>query len=80
LKGVLFIWKAIIKSFLVIGEGLAWKIGNGHWVRLGADPWMGSEGQHLISNQLTFLLRIKGFDTLDKLVDLDATNIWSQGW
>jgi hypothetical protein len=25
-------------------------------------------------------LRIKGFDTLDKLVDLDATTFWTQGW
>ena len=38
LKGVLVIWKAIVNSFSVIGEGLAWKIGNGKWVRLGADP------------------------------------------
>jgi hypothetical protein len=80
LKGVLVIWKAIIKSFSVIGEGLVWKIGNGHRVRLGADPWMGSEGNHLLSDHLTLLLRIKGFDTLNKLVDPDTTNFWTQGW
>jgi hypothetical protein len=80
LKGVSVIWKAIINSFPVIGEGLAWKIGNGHRVRLGADPWAGSEGQHLLPEQLILHLRIKGYDTLDKLVDPDQTTIWSQGW
>jgi hypothetical protein len=59
---------------------LAWKIGNGHRARLGADLWMGSEGKHLILDQITLLLRIKGFDTLDKLADPDATNFWTQGW
>jgi hypothetical protein len=80
LKGVSVIWKAIVKSFPVIGEGLAWKIGNGHRVRLGADPWAGCEGQHLLPDQLIFLLRTRGFDTLNKLADPDQTTIWSQGW
>jgi hypothetical protein len=54
LKGVSVIWKAIIKSFLVIREGLAWKIGNGHRVMLGAYLWMGSEGKHLFQIILLF--------------------------
>jgi hypothetical protein len=37
------IWKAIIKSFHVIGDGLAWKIGRGdkltHWIRSLARKW-----------------------------------------
>jgi len=78
-KGFLVIWKDIINS-LIIREGLAWKIGNGHRVRLGADPWTGSEGQHILSIQLTLLLRIKGYESLDKLVDTDHSTIWSQGW
>jgi hypothetical protein len=47
---------------------------------LGADPWAGSEGQHLLPEQLILILRIKGYDTLDKLSDPNLSTIWSQGW
>ena len=32
-------WKAVIKSFDVIGGGLAWSVGNGRNIRIGEDPW-----------------------------------------
>jgi hypothetical protein len=36
------IWKAVVKSFHVVGDGLAWKVGKGNQVRIGMDPWPGS--------------------------------------
>jgi hypothetical protein len=33
------IWKALINSFQVVGEGLVRKVGNGQRVRIGANPW-----------------------------------------
>ena len=40
-RGGSVIWKAMNKSFVVIGENLVWKIGNGRRVLVGEDPWMG---------------------------------------
>ena len=33
------IWKAVIKSFQVVGDGLAWEIGNDAKNQVGYDPW-----------------------------------------
>ena len=35
------IWKAIVKSFHLIENNLAWDIGNGKNVLIGRDPWVG---------------------------------------
>ena len=66
-------------DFLVIGGGLAWKVGNGLRVRLGANPWMGSKGKHLLSDHLLFTLKPKGLGSLNSLADQSST-IWAQGW
>ena len=36
------IWKAIVKSFSLIENNLAWDVGNGESVLIGRDPWLGS--------------------------------------
>jgi hypothetical protein len=66
--------------FTVIGYGLACKVGNGLWVRLGVDPWMGSKGKHLISEPLLSTLKQKGLNNLNSLVDRSLTTLWAQGW
>jgi len=40
-KNVLAICKATAKSFKVIEQGLAWKIGKGRRLKIGKDPWVG---------------------------------------
>jgi hypothetical protein len=37
-------WKALVKSFEVINQGLAWKVGRGNSLKLGSDPWVGASG------------------------------------
>jgi hypothetical protein len=80
LKGASTIWKAVIKSFPVIEGGLAWKVGNGLRVRLGVDPWTGSEGKHLLSDHLLATLKQKGLNSLNSLADQPSTTLWAQGW
>ena len=36
------IWKAIVNSFSLIENSLAWDVGNGENFLIGKDPWMGS--------------------------------------
>jgi len=37
-------WKALVKHFSIISQGLAWKVGKGNSLRIGRDPWPGSNG------------------------------------
>jgi hypothetical protein len=74
------IWKAIIKSFHVIGDGLAWKIRKGEKLRLGSDPWPGSGTAHTLSQELQDHLHAQGLYKLSQIVDPSTTDIWHQGW
>jgi hypothetical protein len=74
------IWKALIKYFQVVGEGLAYKVGNGQRVRIGADPWPGSERGHVLPQQLINILHNRGIFHLDQIVDRDKTTLWNQAW
>jgi hypothetical protein len=65
--GVSVIWKAVTKSFSIIGEGLAWMIGNDHRVRLGVDPWPGCDRQHLLPDHIIDTLRMRGVSTLNQI-------------
>ena len=42
------IWKAIVNSFSLIENSLAWDVGTRENFLIGRDPWMGSLQQHLI--------------------------------
>jgi hypothetical protein len=66
------IWKAILNAFPIIESGLAWKLGNKHWFRVGKDPWPGSEGKHILSEQLIQHLHTLGYAHLNNLVTLVA--------
>ena len=36
----------MVLAFPLIGNWIAWKIGNGRSVRLGEDPWVGAREDH----------------------------------
>jgi hypothetical protein len=74
------IWKALVSSFDVIGDGLAWKVGKGNKVRLGRDPWSGNEGSHFLPKTLITRLQEQGFFYLCQVGDPNHTSIWSQEW
>jgi hypothetical protein len=79
-KGASVIWKEILNAFPLIENGLAWKLGNGHRFRIGKDPWPGSEGKHILSEQLIQHLHTLGYAHLNNLADPSRSTLWSQGW
>jgi hypothetical protein len=74
------IWKAILNAFPLIENGLAWKIGNGNRLRIGSDPWPGSDGNHLLTEQLIQSLHSRDILFLSSLADPSRSTLWSQGW
>lgn len=79
-KGASIFWEAIIKTFHLIEENLAWHVGNGTSVRVGLDPWPGSDIQHLLPPNIRAHLEAQGYLHLDQIVDPAQTTIWRQGW
>jgi hypothetical protein len=71
------IWKAILNTFPLIENGLAWKLGNGNRFRLGKDPWPESEGNHLLTEQLIQCLHSLGIIYLSSLADSNHSTLWS---
>lgn len=49
-------------------------------MRIGADPWPGSQLQHLLPPQLIQHLNENGFFHLNQIADPVSTNLWHQGW
>jgi hypothetical protein len=43
-------WKVLILAFPLIGNWLAWKMGIKINVKVGIDPWIGSDGMYKLSN------------------------------
>jgi hypothetical protein len=80
LKGASVIWKAIVKDFPIIESSLAWNIGNGNRLRIGLDPWSGSDGSHSLTEQLVQSLHSKDFYYLSSLADPNRSTLWAQGW
>jgi hypothetical protein len=63
------IWKALVSSFDVIGDSLAWRIGKGNQVWIGRDPWPGCRGAHILSENLIQSLHDKGYLFLSQVGD-----------
>lgn len=72
------IWKALLKSFPVIGERLAWKVGRGNKVRVGTGPWPGSGNNHILPEELVRHLNTNGIFYIYQIADPSRTTIWSQ--
>jgi hypothetical protein len=68
------IWKAMISSFPVVGDSLAWKVGKGNHLRIGTDPWPGSGNSHILSEDLIEQLHKQGIFYLSHLANPPTTN------
>jgi ribonuclease HI len=74
------IWKAMISSFSVVGDSLAWRVGKGNHLHIGVDPWPGCGNSHILLEDLIDQLHRQGIFYLSQLVDPLTTNLWNQGW
>jgi hypothetical protein len=73
-------WKALVLSFLLFGNWLAWRIGDGEKVRTGKDPWIGCDSEHKLPYPLIHSLHLQGLFTLADATDPGNSSIWNQGW
>ena len=74
------IWKAIVKSFHLNEDNIAWDVGNGESVLIGKDPWLGSTNQHLLPDDIIEELGHRGITTLNHLADPRPAEPWVQSW
>ena len=74
------IWKAIVNSFDLIKNNLAWDVGNGESVLIGRDPWMGNFQQHLLPPDVIELLGLQGLVTINPLAVPRLNEPWNQLW
>ena len=51
-------------SFPLVGNWVAWQLGNGRSMRIGQDPWVGSGKNFKISEHLITRLKEKGISYL----------------
>jgi hypothetical protein len=66
-------------SFPVIGQCLAWKVGNGAYVRIGNDV-IGCGERLVFLDDMIFHLQYRGYTTINQVGDPFETSLWSQGW
>lgn len=57
-------WKALLKSFKLITNGLVWTVGDGKSLWVVLDPWLRSGIGHLLPADLFVFLANAGFRTL----------------
>jgi hypothetical protein len=57
-------WKAMVDAFPLLGKWAAWRIGNGRSIRVGEDPWEGSDNKLLTTNGLLRRLHVQGIHSL----------------
>jgi hypothetical protein len=74
------IWKYLLKYFSVVGQGLAWRVGRGTKVRIGQDPWPGSDMAHLLPHPLIDILHEGVFFTWLRSQNRNRTTMWGQEW
>jgi hypothetical protein len=74
------IWKDVINCFAVVGNKLAWCIGNGKQVHSGADPSPGSDDKYILKLDLIDIFHDQGLFHLNQITYPPCTTIWSQEW
>lgn len=67
-------WWTILITLNHVWDGMTWIIGNGPYVQIGRDPWIGCENAHLLPPTLIQHLLDLGHTNLAQIVDPTHTN------
>ena len=70
----------VLNSFHVVEEGIAWNIGNGSFVRLGVNSWLGCDHRYILLVHMVLNLSKKGFHTIHSIVVYNRSSIRGEGW
>lgn len=79
-RGCSSMWKALIYSLPHIRDNLVWRINDGSLGRFGQDPWIGSEGRHILSTELIRHLHTWEIMVFADIVDQQNIDTFSQAW
>jgi hypothetical protein len=55
-------------------------VGRGTTVRIGQNPWPGSNKAHLLPQLVIEALQERGFIHLDQVADKNRTIVWGKEW
>ena len=71
-------WKSLVLAFPLVGNWLAWLVGNGRKIRVGEDPWLGVGERYKISEGLVSKLRSLGIYNLNQAysTSLQRETLW----
>jgi len=79
-QGGSMIWKAVVKTFHIIENKLAWNVGNGLRLLVGRDPWVGCNIDHVLPGYVIEALRRRGIVSLSQLAVPRQEGVWLQRW
>lgn len=74
------LWRLVINYLDLSTSGLTWRIGHGHKIRLGYDPWKGSGEIHILSQNIIPTFGMKATLELYQIENPIVTYLWIQGW
>jgi len=73
-------WMALAQAFPILGNYLAWRVGNGSQVRIRSNVIIRCDGRIVLVENRIQTLKTNGLCTLNQLADWEATTIWNQAW
>jgi len=78
--GISPVWKALLHSLPLIRDILVWRINDGSLARIGMDPWIGSRGRHIVSQDLITYLHSREITVFAHIADQQNLGIFNQAW
>ena len=71
-------WKVLVLAFPLVGNWLAWLVGNGRKIRVGEDPWSGEGERYKLLEGLVSKLRSLGIYNLNQAcsISLQRETLW----
>ena len=69
-----------MKVYPMLGERISWNIGCASHVFEGVDPFVGDEGNYLLSNILIFVLNHKNIQVFAQLHKIEVNDEYSTYW